>query len=872
MRGLPNAFWGKLYRDREDAAVVEWHPLPDHCADVAAVTEALLRLPIWRERLTRLAARAISDVSWPRLCVLAALHDIGKFNLGFQAKGRPELGPTAGHVREALGALFRSPGVFACLDELAAWGDSVTALLVSALCHHGRPYNDTSQWQATWWSPRADLNPQLGIDDLFSRCRSWYPTAFQPEGSSLPETPAFSHAFAGLVMLADWIGSDTRFFPFSEAEDSDRMEFARTKAAAAVAAMGLDVSLADRRDPRDRDPFARVAPEGYLPRPAQTALVTLPHEQSGSITILEAETGSGKTEAVLARFVSLFEAGLVDGLYFALPMRSAATQMHRRVHEATQQAFVSPPPVVLAVPGYLRVDDAEGTRLAPFDVLWADEERFRYRAWAAENSKRYLSACIAVGTIDQVLLSSLRVGHAHLRATALLRQLLVVDEVHASDAYMTTILEDVLARHLAAGGHAILLSATLGSEARARLLRPSGDSAPPAFMEAEAVPYPLVSHAAAVERRIGVPSPPLTRGVELDVRPWLNDYESVAREALAAGLRGAKVLVIRNTVSDCVKTQVALERLATAGRDAETVLFTCAGLLAPHHALFARDDRHALDLALEEQVGKHPREGGCVVVATQTVQQSLDLDVDLLFSDLCPADVLLQRLGRLHRHVRLRPEGFDRARAFIIVPTLRDLGVLIGPGGVPRNHHGLGRVYPDLRILEATWRLIEAHTEWRIPAMNRHLVESSVHSSILSGIVEEGGHRWQDHARYVISTERGHERHAALNLVDWSRSYAELSFASSPDDARIVTRLGEGDRRVRFSPPSRGPFGCEFSELVLRPWWTRGVSATVEDAEIVASSKGVTRFRFGESLFVYDRLGLRSEQHTPEEVAHDDGP
>jgi CRISPR-associated endonuclease/helicase Cas3 len=260
-----------------------------------------------------------------------------------------------------------------------------------------------------------------------------------------------------------------------------------------------------------------------------------------------------------------------------------------------------------------------------------------------------------------------------------------------------------------------------------------------------------------------------------------------------------------------------------------------------------------------------------VVVATQTVQQSLDLDADLLFSDLCPADVLLQRLGRLHRHVRSRPKGFERARAFIIVPTQRDLSALVGTGGVPRNHHGLGRVYPDLRILEATWRLVEAHREWRIPAMNRLLVESSVHSSILSGIGEEGGHRWQDHARYVVGTERGHERHAALNLVDWSRHYAELSFASSPDDVRIMTRLGEGDRRVRFSPPALGPFGCQFAELVLRPWWTRGVPATVENAEIDASGDGLTRFRFGGSMYVYDRLGLRPEQPASEEAAHDDG-
>ncbi|MEO8257369.1 MAG: CRISPR-associated helicase Cas3' [Acidobacteriota bacterium] len=876
VQGEPTNFWGKLSRQDGGTGVAAWHPLADHCADVASVAEALLCLPVWRRRLARMAGEDLSDVTCARLCVLAALHDIGKLNIGFQAKGRPALmGTTAGHVSVAIGALFKP--VLSCLDrELPQFGDAVTGLFVAAICHHGRPYDADmvadSAWQSSWWTPRANLDPRAGAEDLLARCRVWFPKAFEMSASPLPDSSAFSHAFAGLVMLADWIGSDTRFFEFTEEGDDDRMIVARPKARKAVEAMALNFALTARMDASGRGTFERIAPADYRPRAAQDAMLTLPHDEQGSITVLEAETGSGKTEAALARFVSLFEAGLVDGMYFALPTRSAATQMHGRVLAAVRRAFEHPPAVILAVPGYLRVDDVVGEKLPAFEVLWpdSDRDRFRYRAWAAESAKRYLVGCIAVGTVDQVLLSSLMVTHAHLRATALLRHLLVVDEVHASDAYMTRILESVLARHMTAGGHALLLSATLGSEARASLLHPEKRAIPQELEAAETTPYPLITHRAEHDQAVLVRSDGSGRVVELVARPWLEDPAAVARMAFAAALQGAKTLVIKNTVRDCLTTQQAIEREAEAsGR--RDVLFACAGLAAPHHSRFARLDREALDHMLDQRIGKHRPPGGCVVVATQTVQQSLDLDADILFTDLCPIDVLLQRIGRLHRHFPTRPEGFGTARAVVLVPAHRDLGVLLADSGRASSHHGLGNVYPDLRILEATWRLVEKHTECRIPAMNRHLVEHGLHSSVLEAIVREGGPRWYAHAVEMIGLARGQTRQAELNLIDWTRAYAETSFPDAADQ-HIVTRLGEGDRRVHFVPTVAGPFGHAVEDLVLPAWWVRSVSSDLEFAERVTSIDGVTRFMFGGRSFVYDRLGLRPEDLLAQEVADDDGP
>lgn len=874
MNGPPISFWGKLERNQATDEVVEWHPLIDHCADVAACAAALLDLPTWRRRLARLCGRADLDgITCERLAVLSALHDLGKFNLGFQAKGRPELGVTAGHVKEAVTAIGRD--VFSHVEPLGDWGAGTTGLLVASICHHGRPYSyqHAVPFEPVLWSPRLGLDPSDGVRALVTSCRGWFPLAFEPVEANLPEDPAFEHGYAGLVMLADWLGSDKRVFPYSKQGDGDRMALARDAARQFAVESWLRIDRPRRSDGAGRDSFARIAQPGYSPRPVQAAMLGLSSDEAGTITILESETGSGKTEAALARFVTLFSTGAVDGMYFALPTRTAATQMYQRVFTAMQRAFANPPPVVLAVPGYLRVDDHVGERKLPgFEVLWPDrdEDRFRYRAWAGEGPKRYLSGCVVIGTIDQVLLSSLRVGHAHLRATALLRQLLVVDEVHASDAYMTRILEDVLARHVRAGSHALLLSATLGAETRARLLHPGERPSLPDFGLAVAAPYPLISHRGAKELPISVKPDGEPRLISIEAVPWLEQAKAVATAALRAACAGAKVLVVKNTVADCVEVQRCLEGAAMPTAERE-LLFRCAGVVAPHHARFARPDREALDKELETRFGERRSPGGCILIATQTVQQSLDLDADVLLTDLCPMDVLLQRIGRLHRHSRVRPTGFELARAKVIVPASRDLGVLLGERGKARHHHGLGTVYPDLRMLEATWRLADETPTWRIPEMNRALVERSLHSEALEAISAAVGPRWEAHAQTMLGTRRGETRQADLNLVDWTAPYSETTFS---DDERVPTRLGESDRRVHFTYPFESPFGFRVDELTVPGRWVLGVPSSEESADAVTSLGRVTAFEFGGRKFVYDRHGLRraKAEHEEKAIADDDSP
>lgn len=891
MNGFPTTFWAKLERD-DDGEVVAWHPLVDHCADVAAVTEALMERTILGRRLAALGGlERLSRPQVARLATFAALHDAGKCNNGFQGRARPPSRRSsksrAGHLTEILAPLLtggygRKADLLRALDlhEYAQWiqpDDALEHFVAAIFSHHGKPVPFEVELQDWWWEVRDGRDPVDGVEELTAATRRWFPEARNRNARPLPGGPAFQHAWAGLLMLADWIGSDAdRFFPFSEEGEGDRLGLARERSREALIRLGLDTSpprVALGPDLPSYEWARAEWPEPDAePRPAQRRVLNLPRPRTGSVAVLEAATGAGKTEAAIAHFLRLFHEGRVDGMYFALPTRTAATQIHGRVTRAVEAAFPEDtrPPVVLAVPGYLRVDDQKGWRLPEFRVLWNDDahERTRYRGWAAESSKRYLAGAVAVGTIDQVLLSALAIPHAHLRASALLRHLLVVDEVHASSVYMTRILEDVLDQHVASGGHAFLMSATLGAAARSRLLAPPGRRSRaevPPLDEAERLPYPAVSFSVGggPTEVLDVGGRPDSKRVEVETVRWMDAPERIAARALDAARAGARVAIVRNTVGGCRAVQGALEELATG--DDRSLLFTCNGRPTPHHSRYSGADRKRLDGAVEQAFGRHRPTGGCVVAATQTIEQSLDLDADLLLTDLAPMDVLLQRIGRLHRHRRKeRPAGFETARVVVLVPEDRDLASLIHPQHHDaRGPHGLGPVYEDLRVLEATWRLLSERRRIEVPAENRLLVERSTHPEILSRIVDEGRDAWRHHQDHLVGQGLARRRLAWHNRLPRDQDFAEVSFPPRPDPRdrdkprhKISARLGELDRLVRFEAPPDSPFDTRVSDLRLPEYWVRRVPPDVEAADdVIATEDGFT-FRHGPCLFRYDRWGV----------------
>ena len=877
--------WAKS--DREDHKRI--HLLEHHLADVGACFKALLAQPTIRQRLAWSGGlEGLDEATASRLCVFAALHDIGKANVGFQARiwrhedlpqGERRLPRFAGHALDMAPVLTSEDRRTAewFFDDLGWWweaieswddreGETVCALFVATLSHHGHPLQLEGRRSANpeIWRPFGQLDPRKFVRQIGELVRKWFPAAFSPGAPPLPSAPAFQHMFLGLCNWADWIGSNEGRFPYVDTPQDDYYEYAQERAKVAVKAIGLDLAAqrsSFQRVPEFGDMFG--IPGSPTPNAIQQA-AALDTPLAERLIIIESETGSGKTEAALWRFARMYDNGLVDGLYFALPTRAAAVQIHGRVKRFIANLLPAKhrPPVVLAVPGYLPGEDAGSIEMPQYNPWWEDHHDAE-RPWATDGPKRFLAAQIAVGTVDQAMLGTLQVKNAHMRTACLARNLLVVDEVHASDTYMSQVLEALLDAHVGAGGYALLMSATLGSVARHRWLnhgkRPAGEAPP--LREAIEASYPAISAPGPVgDNLVKAGENNRDKRVRLEPISAMQDFTVAARRALEAARAGAKVLVVRNTVNYAIRTQQVLEEIA--GQDNEGLLFDANGIATLHHGRFAAVDRQLLDDQVEALLGNDRSGGGRVIVGTQTLEQSLDIDADLLITDLCPVDVLLQRIGRLHRrrdNDANRPAGYTEPRCVVLTPDGDDLSPLLNSGTEANGLGSHGGVYRDLRILEATRRLIVEHTQWLIPEMNRKLVERATHPAALEAIVRKLGEEWQAHGLQIEGAEIGDDLTARGVTIKRDKSFftdnKDVVFVS--DDENIRTRLGDDCMDVAFDPPGVSPFDTKLkiTRLAMSARWLGG--AAIPDSTTASPTGSGFAFSIGDRRFTYDRLGLR---------------
>jgi len=864
-------FWGKYC-----FKTGEYHSLAHHCADVSSCFEALIDLPSINKTLTRLGGFQSEELPLgikSRLAVIVFLHDIGKTALGFQYKthdSKPSSAPPEkGHLRPLANLLWDWTGAsdwfFHRLgfEEILNWHAEndhvISSLMMASLAHHGKPLpcdEYAARDERRQWQKDNLLDPAAEVKLHGELIRQWFPEAFVERSDRLPANSHFHHFFAGLVALADWIGSDQSRFRYKAPVDQNYIYVSRKKALEAVNAIGLSIDI--QRLSYQSPASASGLFDYQSLRSLQQTVLDAPLENN--ILVLEAETGAGKTEAALLRFLILYENSLVDGLYFAVPTRTAAIQLHRRLRTFISKMLPndSELQVVLAVPGYYQAGDANGIPQPEFTVQWDDEPgaSLAARRWAAESSKRYLAAQIAVGTIDQAMLSELPLKHSHMRSALLCRHLLVIDELHASDRYMQEIIQRVVSTSRLRNGHVLMMSATLGADARQCWLDQENDSLIN-MSAATQVKYPSLSFFdngkivnQAIEQTGGKKNVQIS-AIHSNDPKWLEIV-------INAAVNSAKVLVIRNTVDSAVET---FEQLLTADLLPNDLLFQVNGVHTLHHGRFAAEDRKLLDVEVEQWLGKQRDARGGIVIGTQTLEMSLDIDADILVTDLCPIDVLLQRIGRLHRHQRdARPVGYQDPRVVVLTPDTKDLSELL-----TRSENGLGpkaKVYPDIVALQNTLELINKYKQWVLPGMNRLLVESALHHEAREHRLTQCSEAWRTAENEYFGSQMADSQNARLLKVEKGSLFIDNSVCY-PDDKKVMTRLGGDNLNVTLEEAVAGPFGSPVKRFAIPDWLlTEPFSGYLETDPRIFKVSGGLRLVFPQRTFVYMATGFHIEKET----------
>ena len=629
----------------------------DHCLNVGCVAEALLALV--PHQLRRLIP--------PGAATLAALHDIGKVSPGFQSKSeawlvqhalRDQALKQGWRERESDHAKISQSTVQELLrtSQLHCWAAVVGA-------HHGRIKGERVQVRETWEQERVRLAAEL--------IEEFGPLPDRPPGD------AQTWFVAGLITVADWIGSDETHF--SQHARWDMLE-RRKRAQTALASINWRSVRA-----RQLNGFGDLFPE--IPQANSLQTTSLQVVREPGTYIIEGPMGCGKTEAALAAAYQLIEAGKSTGLYFALPTQVTSNRIHLRVQPFVERIVTDPAEVRLAHSASWLVEPELPPKLYPASPDAEASEHVRAgRSWFA-SAKRALLAPFGVGTVDQALLGIVAAKHFFVRQFGLAGKVVILDEVHSYDLYTGTLIGALVNRLRELECTVIILSATL-TESRRRELLGLTDHQP------VSTEYPLVSGVVGPSFEEQMCEAPPSKTIQIrSVSGAL-----LVEEAIDHARRGECVLWIRNTVDEAQQTYRALQ----------SANFQSGPSIALLHSRFPFFRREQLEEEWLIRLGKDStnRPIGCVLVSTQVVEQSVDIDADMLITDLAPTDMLLQRLGRLWRHDRLnRP--CPQPEVWIQVPTLSD--DQLQAASEKELRHALGK---SARIY-APYVLLRSLQQWR---------------------------------------------------------------------------------------------------------------------------------------------------------------
>lgn len=774
------ALWAKSGDERG------WLALPQHMLDTCGVSRYLW--DCWAPRSVRAAvseALGLPDEDARTvLAFLASAHDVGKAIRCFQRQASEEL---LDRVRDAGMGVELSPiEMVNTVQHATASGvivkrwlkvqgvptRSAVQLANIADAHHGSPSQPTDREKAAdvidahgraW----ADLHTELmDYAAEISGIRSVLPSL-----ASAPRLKAPGQTLlTALVVMSDWIASNQDVFVMTP----DGLAGERSAAVA-----GIDLTPPWRAEAPDVTPVELLADrfgwDGAQARPVQVAALDAARELGSGLLIVEAPTGEGKTEAALGAAEILAAASGAGGVMVAAPTMSTADGLLLRVIDWARRAADGQ--IQSAFLAHSKSDLNDDYR-----QIGSGDDTVVASQWMSGRKKGVLSN-VVVGTVDQVLTMSLQARHSMLRHLALAGKVVVIDEVHAYDAYMSEYLATTLSWLARYRVPVVLLSATLPVSQKRHLVN--------AYRGTEddlelSTAYPLVTAVGAGQvREIAVQQRPADLSARIEiVSDRIDDLVG-----LLPMDDGGCVLVICNTVG---RAQSAYRRL--------TARFP--GIVELHHAAFVSSERIRKEAVLRDALGPAAHRGAGrphrrIIVATQVAEQSLDIDVDLLITDIAPMDLLIQRIGRLHRHAR---PAADRP-ASMRTPRVLVRGVL--DRDAPTFDRGIEYVY-ERELLIATLAVLRERGD--TPFVRPDDISTDVQRTYDSPPVPDEWREAYEDARATAERERGSSKKRSetyrIPEPKWATNLDAL-FAQQLAGAQSAADADEkGLAQVRDSSPS----------------------------------------------------------------------
>ncbi len=660
----------KLYIAKSESTQSYWLPLWIHHIDTYEVMQYLLG-----EFVSDSIARSCaldSTILKKTALFLSLVHDIGKATVGFQYKIAFNVPQRAQLLKRYLDipsvmdkvSIQQTPHAYAGESILIYNGcpESIAAVVGS---HHGVPAESVTDLM----NDRKDIvNYRVFFGDT-DKTRStledsW--TCIIQEAlvksdfesiSELPEINAQAQMLlSGLLITADWIASNTELFPLiSIDDDGNEIDFEKRTLNALENLNFTEQWAAERNTYIDKD-FEETF--GFLPRAVQKCMIEIAKNAADpGLFILEAPMGCGKTEASLSCAELIASKCKKNGLFFGMPTQATANGIFPRVINWAEKQSEEFYHSVQLQHGNAALNETfqEIQRGIPENE---SDSGVIVHSWFCDSKKSCL-ADFVVATVDQLLMLALKRRHVMLLHLGLSEKVIIIDEVHAYDAYMNQYLERALQWLGAYHTPVILLSATLPSKRRMSLVRAYLNQKTSDEVFEKNTLYPLLTWTDG--GKIMQEALPYNENKKIIHILKCNnkDLIEIVRSAVSSG---SCVGIIMNTVSRAQSAAKLIQNEIT-----DNVLL--------YHAQYIMPDRAAKEEILLERIGsdsKPEKRQGFVVIGTQVLEQSLDIDFDLLITDICPVDLLLQRIGRLQRHSRKRPDEFKQPVCYVLTDEYDD--------------------------------------------------------------------------------------------------------------------------------------------------------------------------------------------------------